>query len=140
MDLSGFFGRTLSGEIDLVYFTETPGWVYRPGAEQFLDVSRSARFATGIYASSRRMAMLDDIIAVLLRRKETFLAVRIEPLFDQPLLNFFVDATHKTARSAQVLGVAFVYGDAFHVPRVELRDGRATVEGQPVTLCHWYAG
>ena len=81
MDLSPFFGHVRNGSTDLIYIASGNKWVYREGAERHLDVSRSARFSTAMYVSSSRLCSVSDLVDFMETHRETFLDVRVEPLF-----------------------------------------------------------
>jgi len=139
MDVGPVFGHTLDSQVDLVFVADGGGWVYKQGSPRLAGSEGSPLFATPLFVSSRRAGSVADISASVVPLKETFLAMRAEPLFDQPLLNFYFDVAGKTARGARDLAIDLVYCDASFASTsdIELRDGKAIHGGRTVTLCHW---
>jgi hypothetical protein len=137
MDLSPFFGHVHNGSTDLIYIASGNEWVYREEAERHLDVSRSARFSTAMYVSSSRLCSLSDLVDFMKTHRETFLDVRVEPLFDQPLLNFYIDMTGRSTRHARDFAIDFLFSDPAFAEDVRISNGKAMRGQTPVTLCHW---
>jgi lipopolysaccharide biosynthesis glycosyltransferase len=137
-DLSRYFGHIVGGRADLIYVVSAGQYVYRPEADRIIDLQRSKRFATGLFASSKRVLSLDTIIRNMERNLELFHKVRYPELYDQPLLNFVCDSSGLRLKTKRQVGISGVYGDAFYDPTVR-REGERVVQDKnnDVTLLHW---
>jgi hypothetical protein len=133
-----FFGRLSPDRIDLIYLSKA-GAVYKSETEHLIHFRGSERFATGFFVSSNEVTNVDQICSVMLSQRELFLQVRVEHLYDQPLLNFFFGATNRKTSRARNLGITSIHCSVFRRKSIQVSDeGKLLTKGNNVvTLAHW---
>jgi hypothetical protein len=131
--LGKLFGHLRPGDCDLVYICNANS-VYRKDITLHPQLSQSRKFASGVFASSGRVATAEEISHVLLDNRELFEKVRVKHLYDQPLLNFFFDLTGKRTRKARELGIRIKCKGVFR----NANSWRAPTHGKRISrLTHW---
>jgi len=90
IDPARLFGHIRPGAADLVYFSTSPGFVFRAERMQharqvFPDL---VEISAGAFVSSRNVLTIEQVIDVVDRNFEQYLSLRQRGVFDQPVLNF----------------------------------------------------
>jgi len=136
--LGMFFGLIRPGEIDLIYLVNA-GAVYKSSTEGLLESHHSEKFSSGLFVSSNRVTRVEEISRVMRSEKSLFSLVRVEHLYDQPLMNFFFYVTGRKACRAQNLSIPAVYSGVFSDPTIWISPDGHAMKGwnSRVTLTHW---
>jgi len=90
IDPARLFGHIKPGAVDFVYFSTSPGFVFRAERMQharqfFPDL---VEISAGAFVSSRNVLTIEQIIDAVDRNFEQYLSLRPHGVFDQPVLNF----------------------------------------------------
>ena len=90
IDPARLFGHIGSGAGDLVYFSTSPGFVFRhdqmlPARQLFPNF---VEISAGAFVCSRKVLTIEQIIDLVDSHLEQYLSLRQDGVFDQPVLNF----------------------------------------------------
>jgi hypothetical protein len=77
-----------AGVAELVYASETPDWVYKPGYETVPELAAGPLFSDGFFVSSSRFLTADQIMETTREKLALYRALRREDVYSQPLINF----------------------------------------------------
>jgi len=76
------------GVAELVYASETPGWVYKPGYEDVPELAAGPLFSDGFFVTARRFLTSEQIMETTREKLALYRALRREDVYSQPLINF----------------------------------------------------
>ncbi len=90
VDPARLFGHIAPGQLDLVYFSTSPGYAFR--AEHMAEARRAypnlIEISAGAFVSSRRVLTIEQIVDMVDSNSARYFSLRQDGLFDQPVLNF----------------------------------------------------
>lgn len=126
------------GEAELVYASETPEWVYKPGYKDVPALARSPLFSDGFFVTAKRFLTAAQIIETVTENLALYRALRQDDVYCQPAINF---ATHM--RGLALRPVSAITPDLSDVTFYEAEgivaseDGYRDAQGRTVLFVHW---
>jgi hypothetical protein len=135
------FGHIEAGRADLVYFADSPEWVYRPS---MLDTARQMfpdmrLISAGAFVTSRRALSMNDMVETIENNIGLFRSLRQSRVYDQPVLNFVLHHLGKRVLHINELDPGLCGMISSRNPDLRMVDGRivnATMGGD-VLAVHW---
>lgn len=126
------------GEAELVYASETPGWVYKPGFESVPQLAAGPLFSDGFFVSGGRFLTSEQIMETAREKLALFRALRRDDVYSQPLINF---AAHLrglalkpvSAVTPDLSDVTFYRSDGI----TEADGAYYDAEGRKLLFVHW---
>ena len=135
------FGHIEAGTADLVYFADSPEWVYR---RRKLDVARRMfpemrLISAGAFVTSPRLLTMNDIVETIEENFALFRSLRRPKVYDQPVLNFVLHRLGKRARHITELDPGLCGMASSRNPDLCLAEGKIvnTAVGGDVLAVHW---
>lgn len=127
-----------AGTAELVYASETPGWVYKPGFERVPELASGPHFSDGFFVTARRFLSSAQIMETTRGRLALYRALRRKYVYSQPLINF---AAHLRGVALKPLSAAApALSDANFYRDDDIVDDDGTFRdaaGRPLLFIHW---
>jgi hypothetical protein len=144
IDPARLFGHIKPGEVDFVYFSTSPDWVY---AARKMHVAQSLfpdmrLMSAGAFVTSRNAFTLDEVITTVEQNLELYRSLRRRNVFDQPVLNFVMHRLGKRCLHIRELDSSLVGMASSQNPNLQVTDGQTidtTVSGDLLAV-HWAGG
>jgi len=126
------------GETELVYASETPDWVYKPGYKEVPRLATGPLFSDGFFVTSRRFLSAAQIMETTREQMALYKKLRQERVYSQPLINF---AAHLRGIALNpVSAVTETLSDAtfYREDGIDFRDGEVCdAQGRKLIFIHW---
>jgi len=127
-----------AGKAELVYASETPGWVYKPGYERVPQLAAGPLFSDGFFATSRRFLTSDQIMETTREELSLYRALRQDQVYSQPLINFAAHMRGLALRPVSAVtpdlsDVSFYQEDGVVADNGTFRDAA----GRKLIFIHW---
>jgi hypothetical protein len=126
------------GEAELVYASETPEWVYKPGHEDVPELAGKPLYSDGFFVTAHRFLTSAQIMETVLANLALYRALRQDDVYSQPAINF---ASHM--RGVALRPVSAVTADLSDVTYCETEgivadgDGFKDAGGRRLLFVHW---
>ena len=135
------FGHIRPGEIDLVYFATSPGWVYKArhlarAMSLFPDLRM---ISAGAFVTSPGALTIDEIVGTVEENWALYRELRRRRVYDQPVLNFALHRLGKRYRSIADLDPSLAGLVSFRNPNLQVVGGKPidVSGGGEVVAIHW---
>jgi hypothetical protein len=126
------------GSAELVYASESPEWVYKPGYEKVPQLAAGPLFSDGFFVTSRRFLTTEQVMETVGAELALYRSLRQDRVYCQPVVNF---AAHMrglalkplSAVTADLSDVNFYRDDGI------TRDGDTLLDaaGRKLVFIHW---
>jgi len=137
-DFSPLGGLLKTGEVELVYASRSPGYVYKAGYQAIPGLEAATEFSDGFFVTSRRFLTTRRLIDTVMGNLKTFRAARQTRVYTQPILNFVVHMERVPVRAVSQV-TADLSDETYYKGEGITRDGDSFLdkEGRRMLLMHW---
>ena len=127
-----------AGTAELVYASETPGWVYKPGYERVPQLAAGPLFSDGFFVTSRRFLTSDQIIETTRADLSLYRSLRQDDVYSQPLINFAAHMRGLVLRPVSAVTPDLSDVNFYQEDRVVADDGTIRdAAGRKLIFIHW---
>jgi len=142
IDPARLYGHVQPGVVDLVYLTTSPGHVYRKDrmAMARAEFPNLSQLSAAAFITSRHAISVKEMIATIEEHHDLYQAFRRRgSLYDQPLLNFFLDRAGKICKHIRDLDPGLAGMVSFRSSNIGFRDDHLIEKksGRNVVAVHW---
>lgn len=137
-DFSPLGGLLKPGEVELVYASRSPGYVYREGYQAIPGLEDATEFSDGFFVTSRRFLTTRKLIDTVMDNLATFRAARQTRVYTQPVLNFVVHTTGVPVRAVSQV-TPDLSDETYYKGEGITREGDFFLDkdGRRMLLMHW---
>ena len=137
-DFSPLGGLLKPGEVELVYASRSPGYVYREGYQKIPGLEDATEFSDGFFVTSRRFLTTAKLIDTVMGNLATFREARQTRVYTQPVLNFVVHTTGVPVRAVSQV-TPDLSDETYYKGEGITREGGYFLDkdGRRMLLMHW---
>jgi hypothetical protein len=137
-DFAPLGGLLKPGEVELIYASRSPGFVYREGYQAIPGLENATEFSDGFFVTSRRYLTTRTLIDTVLGNLATYRAARQAHAYAQPVLNFAVHMTGLPVRPVSQVTPDLSDETFYKGEGITREDGYfLDKEGRRMLLMHW---
>lgn len=137
-DLLPLGGLLRAGEVELVYASRSPGYVYKAGYQAIPGLASATEFSDGFFVTSRKFLTTRTLIDTVMGNLATFRAARQTRVYTQPVLNFVVHTTGVPVRAVSQVTPDLSDETYYKGEGITREDGHfLDKDGRRMLLMHW---
>jgi hypothetical protein len=137
-DFGPLRGLLKPGEVELVYASRSPGYVYKAGYQSIPGLENATEFSDGFFVTARRFLTTQRLIDTVMGNLATFRAARQTRVYTQPILNFVAHTTGMPIRPLSEI-TPDLSDETYYKGEGITREGGHFLdkEGRRMLLMHW---
>lgn len=137
-DFAPLGGLLKPGEVELVYASRSPGFVYREGYQAIPGLEHATEFSDGFFVTSRSFLSTRKLIDTVIGNLATYRAARQAHAYAQPVLNFAVHMMGLPVRPVSQVTPDLSDETFYKGEGITRADGDfLDKEGRRMLLMHW---